>query len=148
MWSMAVAQTHDKQQTLLITTGRVTARVVGIDGGARVENAGNEICAYDVTSGKLVWMTKGGLPGMATEMCAESVASDGSGHLFICDTNNSCIQVLSADGGSYVAPFLWEGELCMGKPKLVRWCPFSSTMLIAHRVPGQPYRVTILKQGC
>ena len=63
---------------LLVTAGKITTRAIG--GGSKLEDVGNEIHAYDVNQGKLVWITKGKLPGMVKELCAEALTSDGQGH--------------------------------------------------------------------
>ena len=127
---------------LLVTAGKITTPAIG--GGSKPENVGNEIHAYDVNQGKLVWITKGKLPGMVKELCAEALASDGQNLLFACDTNNSCVQMFSADNGRYLGCFLREGEQSLGKPKLIRWCPYSSSILVVHKAPEEPYQIAVL----
>ncbi len=36
------------------------------------------------------------------------------GHLYVCDTNNECVQMFGADG-RYIGAILSERELCVGK---------------------------------
>ena len=127
---------------LLVTAGKITTRAIG--GGSKLEDVGNEIHAYNVNQGKLVWITKGKLPGMVKDLCAEALTSDGQGHLFACDTNNSCVQMFSADDGRYLGCFLREGEQSLGKPKLIRWCPYSSTILVVHKAQEEPYQIAVL----
>ena len=127
---------------LLVTAGKTATLVIG--GGSKPENVGNEIHAYDVNQGKLVWITKGKLPGMVKELCAGALTCDGQGHLFACDTNNSCVQMFSADDGRYRGCFLREGEQGLGKPKLIRWCPYSSSMLVVHKAQEEPYQIAVL----
>ena len=59
------------------------------------------VFGYDIRSGafgELKWRVQGRLKGMLTEMRACGVTSDGHGHLFICDSNNKCVQIFSVDG--------------------------------------------------
>ena len=127
---------------LLVTASKINTRVVG--GGVKLENVGNEIRAYDVNLGKLAWIAKGKLPGMVKELCAEALTSDGQGHLFVCDTNNCCMQMFSADDGRYLRCVLREGEQCLGKLKLIRWCPYSSSILLVHKIHEGPYQIAVL----
>ena len=56
------------------------------------------ICAYNMRTGKLQWNVNGNIPGVHKRMIPTDVTTDGHGHLFVCDTNNACLQMLSTDG--------------------------------------------------
>ena len=56
------------------------------------------ICAYNMRTGKLQWNTDGIIPGVHKRMVPTDVATDGRGHLFVCDTNNACLQMFSTKG--------------------------------------------------
>ena len=65
----------------------------------------SSIFAYNVQSSQLEWMVKGKLGEMDEVMDAVSVTTDGCGHIFVCDANNSCVQVFST-GGIYLGAIL------------------------------------------
>ena len=66
--------------------------------GVSISTQKKELWAFDACTGGFEWTVKGKLPGMEKEMCAEALASDGHGILFVCDTNNSCVEMFSANG--------------------------------------------------
>ena len=96
------------------------------------------ICLYSGLSGiyarnwsnKLLWSVDGAVDGK-TEIRCVSVATDGRGHLFVCDEANQCIQLFSTDG-LYIGRLIKCGEHLLGVPRLVRWCKKTSSLIIAH----------------
>ena len=70
------------------------------------ENEGEVlICLFDGAEGiyarnwtnQLLWSVEGAMGGKKEIKCV-SVATDGRGHLFVCDRSNTCIQLFSTDG--------------------------------------------------
>ena len=53
------------------------------------------IFAYNKENENLEWEIEKILPGMGKPMDAVDVATDGLGHLFVCDRANECIQMFS-----------------------------------------------------
>ena len=62
------------------------------------------ICAYNMRTGKLQWNVNGNIPGVDRRMRPTDVTTDGHGHLFVCDTNNACLQMFST-GGHFLEAF-------------------------------------------
>ena len=108
------------------------------------------ICLYSGLSGiyarnwykQLLWSVEGAVDGK-TEIRCVSVATDGRGHLFVCDEANECIQLFSTDG-LYIGCLVRQGEHGLGEPRLVRWCKKSSSLIVAHSTKSAaivtPYR--------
>ena len=90
----------------------------------------SELQAFDTNNGGFEWTVKGKLPGMEKEMCAEALASDGHGILFVSDTSNSCVEMFSTNG-KFMRIFLREGEQGLGKLKLIRW--HNNALIVAHK---------------
>ena len=96
------------------------------------------ICCYSGLSGiyarnwsnRLLWSVEGAVDGKKEINCV-SVATDGRGHLFVCDEANKCIQLFSRDG-LYIGRLIKSGEHGLGVPGLVRWCKKTSSLIIAH----------------
>ncbi len=78
--SLLCVRCNDEQ--LLITTG--------LHSGA---------AAHNVETDQRVWKVKGMKEGMRKEISACSTASDGRGHLFVCDRNNPSVQMYSCWSG-------------------------------------------------
>ena len=81
-------------------------------------------------SNQLLWSVDGAISGQQEIVCV-SVATNGHGHLFVCDDGNKCIQLFSTDG-LYIGRLVKAGEHGLGEPRLVRWCKKSSSLVIAH----------------
>ena len=62
---------------------------------------------------KLEWTAPNNLQGMDNVFCAKGLATDGRGHVFVCDSNNKCVQMFSADG-KFIRTLLREGEHGIG----------------------------------
>ena len=65
---------------------------------------------------------EGKLTGMRKKMNAWGVTSDNSGHLFVCDADNKCVQMFSVTDGTYHGPVIKPGDLGIGKPCRICWC--------------------------
>ena len=68
----------------------------------------NGISACDSVTGNTRWEVRGRLPGMQKCMTVGGIATDGQGHLFVCDTANQCIQIFSLYG-DYLGVLLRSG---------------------------------------
>ena len=79
---------------------------------------------------QLLWNIEGAIDRQQEIRCV-SVATDGRGHLFVCDEANKCIQLFSTDG-LYICRLIGRGEHGLGEPFLVRWCKKTSSLIIAH----------------
>ena len=102
------------------------------------ENKEIAICLYHGHSGiyarslanQLLWNIEGAFDGQKEIRCV-SFATDGRGHLFVCDEANECIQLFTTDG-LYICRLIGRGERGLGEPFLVRWCKRTSSLIIAH----------------
>ena len=96
------------------------------------------ICIYHGLSGiyarslanQLLWNIEGAIDGQQEIRCV-SFATDGRGHLFVCDEANECIQLFSTNG-LYIGRLIKSGEHGLGTPRLVRWCKKTSSLITAH----------------
>ena len=113
---MCCTQVGDKQ--LLVTTR-------GKDG----------ITAYNIDSDKLQWSVKGKLPGMETVLNAWGLATDGYGHLFVCDYDSACIHKFSARG-VYIGAVLKKGDQGFGQPWGIN-CYARSSLIVVHITKAQ-----------
>ena len=88
----------------------------------------NGIEAYNADTGSLEW--KGQLPVL--QRCG--VASDGQGHIFVCDQApaNRCIHMFSASDGKYQGCLMREGEQGLGIPCLAAWSKETSSLIVIH----------------
>ena len=127
IWDLCTVPHRGQELTVLaqgmskfVSENDVTRRI-------RVES---EVCGFSSQSGRLEWTVRGKLGGLAQELCAESVASDGHGLLFVSDTNNRCVEMFSADG-SFMCVFLREGEQGLGNPRMLRW--HNNSLLVVHK---------------
>ena len=92
-----------------------------------VEMSGIE--AHDADTGSLEW--KGQLPVL--QRCG--VASDGQGHIFVCDEakENKCIHMFSASDGKYQGCLIGEGEQGLGVPLWAVWSEPTSSVIVTRR---------------
>ena len=103
----------------------------------------NGIYGYNVVMDKLQWHVKGQLGEMAHELCAEALATDGRGHLFVGDRDNSCIQMFSVDG-VYMGPLLSEKRQSMEQPLQLRWNKGKSSLVVAHTTKTERYAISVI----
>ena len=92
---------------------------------------------------KLQWHVKGKLGVMKQELCAEALTTDGRGHLFVGDRDNSCIQMFAADG-SYIGPLTPEGRQSMEQPLQLRWNKSKSSLVVAHTTKTERYAISVI----
>ena len=117
---------NDNKKHLIVMVAGITKEIEG-----KYFKCASEICAVSLKS-QIVWSVKGKLPGFEKEMCAESITTDEKGRVFVCDTNNNCVHVVSAENGIYVGCLLKEGERNLGKPRLIRWSKRLSSLIVTH----------------
>ena len=99
----------------------------------------NGLSAFNIETGKLKWSQKGRLDGMQREMNLIGVTTDGLGHLFVCDSDNGCIQMFSAADGRYMGPLVREGEQGLGELKCLGWCQSSGSLVVVHKKNSECY---------
>ena len=88
----------------------------------------DSVNAYDTAQDRIEWQVKGKLTGMETTIRPRAVASDGRGHLLVCDPD--CVWMLSTDG-VYMGVVFEIGER-IGKPENMIWCSRNRWFLIHH----------------
>ena len=103
------------------------------------------IFAFDSETGELDWRSDEWEDWEGDEMYARSVTADNRGHLFVCDTNNDCIQVFTTMDGEYQGVAFKEGEQGLGEPKRIRWCQTLSSLIIAHQENDSKCSISIVK---
>ena len=54
------------------------------------------IYCYTLDTGNIAWSANGRPSGMSHQMKLSGVTTDGRGHLFVCDGDNSCIQMFQS----------------------------------------------------
>ena len=92
----------------------------------------NRMDVYDSSTGKLEWSVKGQLnENEEKEIHPNGVATDGRDHLFVCDSNNKCIQMFSTDG-KYMGVLIKQGQQALGEPHRIHWCKSTSSLVVAH----------------
>ena len=114
VWDMCFVRGRGDKELLITTRGP--------EGG---------IYGYDTDTDKLDWIVKGTLPGVSKNVTADAVTTDGHGHLFVCDTSNACVHMLSVNG-SYLGTPLKAGEQDFGGPWRIRWLENSSSLVVVH----------------
>ena len=86
--------------------------------------------AYNLNTGKLEWKVDRKPPGVEKDMEVIGVATDKSGHLFVCDLRdgNSCIHLFKASNGQYLG-CLMKDEEELGIPDRIHWCEKASSLI-------------------
>ena len=106
--------------------------------------ANNGLVAFSTQRGHQGgWTVKGKLTGMNMDMSVWGITSDGHGHLFVCDINNSCVQMFSTSG-RYMGTLLREGDQGLAQPWLIRWCDTTSSLVVVH-IKNREYQVSVIK---
>ena len=124
IWDMCCVPHGDKQ--LLIMT-----------------RANNGLLACNTQRAHLGWTVKGKLTGMERDMSVWGATTDGHGHLFVCDINNSCVQMFSA-GGRYMGALLKGGDQGLAQPWLIRWCEKTSSLVVVH-IMQRKYQISVIR---
>ena len=95
-------------------------------------------------SGEPQWKVKGAVPGLQKEIKPVSITSDTSGHIFICDEANKCVEVFLMDG-RHLDCIMKSEEDGFGEPVLVRWCKKSSSLIVAHLKEKHNNYISVIK---
>ena len=103
----------------------------------------NGIYGYNAMTDKLQWHVKGKLGEMKQELCAEALTTDGRGHLFVGDRDNSCIQMFTV-GGVYMGPLMSERRQSMEQPLQLRWNKAKSSLAVAHTTKSELYAISVI----
>ena len=146
IWDMCSVHSGN-DQLLVITGGNATADSVSLVNLANLVKSSRmngQLCAYNIKTGEMVWAVNGKQPGTNKDICGVAVTSDGNGHLFVCDTNNNCVQMFSADGSDQGRLEIEDKET-LGKLKTIRWCSSSSSLIVVHSRDGQYDNVSSVK---
>ena len=83
--------------------------------------------AFNTKSNELKWKARCKLPDMKLWLFAFSITTDGQGHIFIYDYNNTAVQMFSS-GGQYKRA-VWQTD--EKKFRRIRWHDKSSSLLVA-----------------
>ena len=128
-----------KARPLLVTT----------DGANPLET--QRLSVYEKDEDRARWSSTGELPYMPREMHPASFTTDGQSRLFICDTNNRCVQAFNLTG-DYHGVALREGRQGIGEPALASWCSALDALIVLHKKeerwylsrvePGDPEELT------
>ena len=111
--------------------------IITLTGWCR-EIKGTGFYSYNVDTEEQKWKVKEKNPtSMPDNICFAGVTTDGNGHLFVCDINNSCVQMFSTDG-TYIGPLIKKGDQGLGCPEWIRWCEASSSLVVSHRDKEHP----------
>ena len=96
------------------------------------------IYACNSTTGKLRWTAVKKIPDTDKPFQSPSVTGDDSGHLFVLDITNKCIQMFVAADGQYLGCFKKFGEEDIGKDvKKLHWCKEISSLLVVYEKDGK-----------
>ena len=100
------------------------------------------VFAYNMETGAEEWNLSSNVPESTTTMQACGIMTDGNDHLFVCDINNSCIQMFDLNGG-YIGVLLSGGEQGLGNPHLAGWCDDSHSLIVAH-VKNEKWHISVI----
>ena len=117
---MCIAQNGDKQ-LLIVTDG---------DRG---------LFAYNTDTDKLEWKVD---QKVLELKLFSGVATDGRGHLFVCDIKKECIQMFSVSDGQYLGSLMKDTETFDGLRELC-WCENTSSLVVARKWYRYVYAHTI-----
>ena len=111
--------TFEDKELLVITCGQ-----------PRLTKGGVQV--YNLKTKQLEWRVEGRLTGMKKFLKAEGLTTNDQGHLFVCDDNNKCVQMLNVADGRYLGTLIKNGEQGLGEPARIRWCSKISSFVIIH----------------
>ena len=72
----------------------------------------------------------GALGDMKHPLYPAGVTTDGLEHLFVCDTNNRCVQHFSATDGRYQGSVMKYDDRNLGSPMRIRWCDDTASLVV------------------
>ena len=97
--------------------------------------------AYDTFENEVLWTAKGRCAGMEQEMNARGLATDELGHLFVSDSNNTCIHVISTDRNQYLGTLVKEEN----QDLVICWCNSIASLLVAYTLDRKTYHVNLIR---
>ena len=97
--------------------------------------------AYDTFENEVLWTAKGKSVGMEREMNAQALATDELGHLFVSDSNNTCIHVISTDRNQYLGTLVKEENQNLA----ICWCNSIASLLVAYTLDRRTYHVNLIR---
>ena len=119
--------------------------------GLDEEIKGTGLHAYDAASEEQNWSVKEkNSANQINDICFAGVTTDGNGHLFVCDVNNTCVQIFSTDG-TYMGPLIKKGQQGLGCPEWICWCEASSSLVVSHTDKNQSdsnVKISVIKLNC
>ena len=94
--------------------------------------ARNSLLAYNTNTGKLEWERDRKPQDMEKSIDFHGVATDGRGHLFVCDwmDGNKCIHLFRASDGQHLVCLVKDEEE-ISAPGRIHWCEKSSSLITA-----------------
>ena len=96
------------------------------------------IFACNSTTGKLRWTTAKKVADTDKPFQSLSVTGDNSGHLFVLDVTNKCIQMFAAADGQYIGCFKKLEEEDIGQNvKKLHWCKELSSLFVVYEKDGK-----------
>ena len=98
----------------------------------------NGIYCHNLKTGNMEWFAKGKMGYLVWQMDLSGVTTDRHGRLFVCDTNNNCIQMFRTDG-SYLGVLLRKGEQGLGSPHLISYCLKFSSLIVTQTTNAFKY---------
>ena len=94
------------------------------------------IYACNSTTGKLRWTAVKKIPDTDKPFQSPSVTGDDSGHLFVLDVTNKCIQMFAAPDTQYLGCFKKLDEEDKNVKKL-HWCKELSSLFVVYEKDGK-----------
>ena len=88
------------------------------------------ISAYNTDVERVEWYVKGALGDMKHPLYPAGVTTGGFEHLFVCDTNNRCVQCFSATDGKYLGHVIRYDDRNLGSPMRIRWCEDTASLVV------------------
>ena len=101
-------------------------------------NGPQGIRAFNADTNSLEWERE--IHGMEKS----GVASDGCGHLFVCDISNKRVHMLSISDGKYLGCLIKEGDQGLGVPLFATWSEETCSLLIAHKKENKRF-ISVIK---
>ena len=92
----------------------------------------------------LLWSFSGASTGMVRDIQPASITvNEKEQELYVCDSANSCIQIISTDG-VYQGRLVKYNESGLGRPEIIRWNKQIESLLIVHGKDNTKY-LSVLK---
>ena len=93
---------------------------------------------YNVDTDEIAWTIKYGSLYSDLRMNPFGITADERGNLFVCDLNQSCVQIFSVLEQKYVGRLPNDTKI-LGQPVMIRWCYDTKSLLVVHKKLTQYY---------